>query len=150
MGKRISKSTHRMRGFTLIATLLTMVLLSGIAVGLMFLVNGEGHLGGNDREQNLAFYGAESGMEKLTTDLANLYATTMSPTPAQITALTTFPPTAAMVGSMNYNETITWTSDANGNPVTRWNTISGGPYQGLVAEIIPMTRQTQATRPAGA
>ena len=50
------------QGFTLIAALLILVLLSGVAVGLLFMVDNEARMGGNDLEANLAFYGAESGL----------------------------------------------------------------------------------------
>ena len=89
-------------------------------------------------------------MEKLTADLSALYTQSMNPTNGQIQNLTTFPPTAAMVGGMNYNETISYPVDANGNPVSGWNTVSSGANQGLDAEIIPMTLQVIATRPSGA
>lgn len=140
------------RGFTLIAALLILVLLSGVAAGLLYMVTSESKMGGNDLEANLAYYGAESGMEKLTSDLGALYQANMVPTNAQIQSLVTFPPTPAMVGGMNYNESITYTAgtDANGNPVTSWNTISAGGNQGLYAEIVPLTLQVIATRPAGA
>src|SRR5208283_1073006 len=85
-GKKSSK------GFTLIAALLIMVLLSGVAAGLLFMVTNEARMGGNDMESNLAFYGAESGMEKLTSDLSALYSQYQAPTDAQIQALVT-PPT---------------------------------------------------------
>ena len=138
------------QGFTLIAALIIMVLLSGVAVGLLFMVTNENRMGGNDLEANLAYYGAESGMEKLTSDLSALYTQYMIPTNTQIQNLINFPPTSAMVGSMNYNETITYPLDANGNPVSTWDTVSSGQNAGLDAEIIPMTLQVIATRPAGA
>jgi hypothetical protein len=138
------------RGFTLIAALLLLLIMSGIAVGLMYLVNSETRIGGNDMEANRAFYGAESGMELLTANLAALYQTSMAPTPAQITALTSYPPTSAMVGPMTYRESITWDQDAAGNPKKSWNTISQGPNAGLVAEIVPLTLNVEAIRPSGA
>jgi Tfp pilus assembly protein PilX len=138
------------QGFTLIAALLIMVLLSGVAVGLFYLVTNESRMGGNDLEANLAFYGAESGMEKLTADLSNLYTQYQAPTNAQIQNLINFPPTSAMVSGMNYTETITYPTDAGGNPVSGTSTVSSGSNAGLYAEIIPMTLQVIATRPAGA
>jgi type IV pilus assembly PilX-like protein len=144
------KGRYQSRGFTLIAALLLMLIMSGIALGLMYLVNSESRIGGNDMETNRAFYGAESGMELLTANLANLYQTSMAPTPAQITALTAFPPTSAMVGPMTYRENITWDQDAAGNPKKSWNTISQGPNAGLVAEIVPLTLNVEAIRPSGA
>ena len=120
------------RGFTLIAALLILVLLSGVAAGLLFLVTNETRMGGNDLEANLAYYGAESGMEKLTADLSSLYTQYMIPSNLQIQNLTNFPPTPAMVSGMNYAESITYPTDGTGNPVSGWNTISAGANQGLV------------------
>jgi len=146
----MGQGKNNSRGFTLIAALLILVLLSGVAAGLLFLVTNESRMGGNDLEANRAFYGAESGMEKLTADLSSLYSQYMIPTNAQIQNLVTSPPTSAMVNSINYNETISYPLDGNGNPVTSWNTISSGSNQGLYAEIIPMTLQVIAQRPEGA
>jgi Tfp pilus assembly protein PilX len=139
------------RGFTLIAALLLMILLSGLAVGLLYMVSNEGRAGGNGLEDNLAYYAAESGMEKLTADLSSLYQTSASPSNAQIQNLINFPPTTAMVGQVNYTETIGYTlNPVTGLPQSTSNTISAGPDQGLYAEIIPMTLQVNATRPGGA
>ncbi len=146
----MGQEKNNSRGFTLIAALLILVLLSGVAAGLLYTVTNESKMGGNDLEANLAYYGAESGMEKLTADLSALYSQYMIPTNGQIQALVTFPPTSAMVSGINYNETITYPLDASGNPVNSWNTISSGSNQGLYAEIIPMSMQVIATRPAGA
>ena len=80
------------------------MLLSGVAAGLMFMVSNEARMGGNDLENNLAYYGAESGMEKLTADLSQLYTQSQSPSNAQIQNLINFPPDASMVNGMTYNE----------------------------------------------
>jgi len=141
---------HNSRGFTLVAALLILVLLSGVAAGLLYMVTSETKMGGNDLEANLAFYGAESGMEKLTADLSTLYTQYMIPTNTQIQNLKNNPPTSAMISGMTYNENIWYPTDANGNPVNSWNTVSSGSNQGLYAEIIPMTLQVIASRPAGA
>ena len=146
----MGQEKNNSQGFTLVAALLILVLLSGVAVGLLFVVTNESRIGGNDLETNLAFYGAESGMEKLTADLSSLYAQYMIPSNAQIQNLVNFPPTSAMVSGMSYTETITYPTDASLNPVSSWNTVSSGSNQGLYAEIIPMTMQVIATRPAGA
>jgi Tfp pilus assembly protein PilX len=146
----MGKPKRTSRGFTLIAALLLLVLLSGVAIGLMFLVNNEGRMSGNEQENNLAYYGAESGIEKLTADLSSLYQTSMSPSNAQIQNLVNFPPTSSMVAGMNYTESITYALDANGNPQASANTISSGSNQGMYASIIPMTLTVNATRPSGA
>lgn len=137
------------RGFTLIAALLIMLLMSGLAVGLMYLASNEVSMGGNDQEQNLANYGAEAGMEELTANLYTLYQSGTNPTGAQIQALAATPPSNALIPNMTYNQVITYNQDANGNPVASgYNPVSSGPNQGLIAEIIPMTMQVTATRNA--
>src|SRR5271155_4935465 len=111
------------KGFTLIAALLIMVLLSGVAAGLLFMVTNEARMGGNDLEVNRAYYGAESGMEKLTADLAQLYGTYQVPTNAQIQNLINSPPTQAMIPGMNYpagSITITYPVNGSGEPVSSW------------------------------
>ncbi len=140
------------RGFTLIAALLIMILLSGVAAGLLFLVTNESKMGGNDLEANLAYFDAESGMEKLTSDLGALYQANMVPTSAQIQALTTNPPSSSMVGVSTFAEQIIYPlgTDASGNPKSGFNTVSAGPNEGLYAEIVPLTMQVQALRPSGA
>ena len=142
---------NRSRGFTLIAALLVMVLLSGVAVGLLFLVTNESRIGGNDLEENLAYYGAESGMEKLTSDLSSLYSQYQAPKNDKIQNLINYPPTSAMVGGMSYTESINVPLMADGlTPQSSFNTISAGANQGMYAQIIPMTLQVVATRPLGA
>ena len=144
------RAKGRSRGFTLVASLLVLALLSGIAISLLFMVQGAGQVGGNDLETNQAYYGAESGMELLTANLAALYQQSQSPTPLQITNLTNNPPNSTMIASMNYQESITWTPDANGNPASHTSIVSSGPSAGLTAQIIPLTLKVVATRPGGA
>lgn len=147
----MAHSKHSSRGFTLIAALLVMVLLSGVAVGLLFMVSSETRMSGNGLENDQAYYGAESGMEKLTSDLSALYTAYMVPTNTQIQALATNPPSSSMVGSVTYNETITYqTNPLTGAPVSSWNTVSSGADAGLYAEIVPMTLNVSALRPEGA
>ncbi|HLW85887.1 MAG TPA: PilX N-terminal domain-containing pilus assembly protein [Candidatus Sulfotelmatobacter sp.] len=141
---------HSSRGFTLIAALLVLVLLSGVAVGLLFMVSNESRMSGNGLENDQAFYAAESGMEKLTADLSALYTAYMVPSNAQIQNLSTNPPSPSMVGNVTYNEAITYATNAQGNPLASWNTISAGSNQGLYAEIVPMTLSVNALRPEGA
>jgi Tfp pilus assembly protein PilX len=146
----MGQEKNNSQGFTLLAALLILVLLSGVAAGLLFIVTNESRIGGNDLEANMAYYGAESGMEKLTADLSSLYTQFMIPSNAQIQNLVNFPPTSAMVSGMAYTESIAYPKDSTGNPVSGWNSVSSGENYGLYAEIIPMTIQVIATRPAGA
>src|ERR1700680_1621886 len=147
----MGRGKNNSQGFTLMAALLILILLSGVAVGLLFLVTNESRMGGSDLEANQAYYGAESGMEKLTADLSALYSQFQVPTNAQIQNLVNFPPTSAMVNGMTYNETIVVPlNPVTGLPQSSVNTISSGSNQGLYAQIIPMTLQVIAIRASGA
>ncbi len=151
----MGKSNGNSRGFTLIAALLLTVLLSGIAIGLLYMVSNEVRMGGNDLEGNMAYYRAEAGIETLTANLSQLYQTSQTPVAADINALTNpanYPTTIAgsNIANTNYTETITWPlSNANGDPRGTWNVIGSGPDQGLIATIIPYNLQVTATRAAG-
>ncbi len=72
------------KGFTLIASLLLLLLLSGIAIGLMMMVNTEGKVGGSDLQNNASFHSAEGGIEKMTSDLATVFKSAQSPNVSQI------------------------------------------------------------------
>src|SRR5580658_8339034 len=81
---RSHTTSRRTGGYTLIASLLMMVLLSGIAIGLLMMVNTEGKVGGTDLQNNLAFHAAEGGIEKMSSDLSSVFQNAQSPTAAQI------------------------------------------------------------------
>src|SRR5215475_9262323 len=135
-------SHNNSRGFTLIAALLLTVLLSGVAVGLLYMVSNEARMGGNDLEGNLAYYGAEAGIENLTSQLSLLYQSSQSPTSASITALTassTFPTqvSGSNITNITYAESITWpTTQTNGtacpnapDPCGSWDIVGSGSNQ---------------------
>jgi len=56
-------------GIALITTLMILLLLSTMIVGIAWLVMGDQKLGGNNSDRQLAFYGAEAGMEQMTASL---------------------------------------------------------------------------------
>jgi type II secretory pathway pseudopilin PulG len=159
----MTMSTRDSRGFTLIAALLLTLLLSALAVGLLFLVTGEQRMGNNDLENNLAYYGAEAGIENLTAQLSQLYQTSQTPNAAAISALTAatnYPTTVtgSNITNMNYLESITWPANqTNGtpcpnspNPCGSWDIVGSGSDQGMVASLIPFNLQVTATRAASA
>jgi hypothetical protein len=162
-GGNMGKSKRDSRGFTLIAALLLTVLLSGLAVGLLYMVTNEQRMGNNDLEDNLAYVGAEAGIENLTAQLSILYQSSQTPNAAAINALTaaTNWPTAVTgsnITNMGYNESITWPAlQTNGtpcpntpNPCGSWDIVGAGGDQGMVASLIPFTLQVTATRAASA
>jgi hypothetical protein len=167
-GRTMDKSHQNSRGFTLIAALLMMILLSGVAVGLLYLVTSEARMGGNDLEGNLAYYAAEAQIENLTSELSQLYQQTQIPNAAAINALSATTAQATAVtganisniqyGTSNPNGLMIWwpafqsdgkTPCPNGNPCGSWDIVGSGQDQGMVATLIPFTLNVTATRQAG-
>jgi Tfp pilus assembly protein PilX len=81
------------RGFTLIASLLLMLLLSGLAISLLMMVNSEQKVGAADLSNNYTYRATEGAIEKMTSDLANTFKSIQAPTSAQICAVGSNPPT---------------------------------------------------------
>src|SRR5215471_15790034 len=84
---KMETSKHRSQGFTLIASLLLLMLLSGVAIGLLMMVNTESRVGANDVENNLAYRSAEGAIEQMTSNLATTYQNIQSPQASDITGL---------------------------------------------------------------
>ena len=158
-----SKRRRDQRGFTLIAALLLTLLLSAMAVGLLYTVNNEQRMGGNDLESNQAYYGAESGIENLTAQLSQLYQTSPSPDSVSLQALAgaaNYPTAVAgsNITNMNYTESLTWPATLPSgqpcpnapNPCGAWDIVGSGSNQGMVASLIPFTLQVTATRQSSA
>ncbi len=107
------------RGFTLIASLLLMLLLSGFAVALLMMVNSEQRAGSNDLNNNYTYRAAEGAMEKMTSDLAATFKSLQSPTSAQICAVSNTPPT--------WDPTVTYTGNGNTYSVAPINPATSTP-----------------------
>ncbi len=140
------------RGFTLIASLLLMLLLSGVAVALLMMVNTEQRSGATDLSNNYVYRATEGAIEKQTSDLANTFKSIQAPTSGQICAVSTNLPT--------WDPTVTYPvySVAPVNPAAPdpcaaplpppvWGQIAaGGQDAGLYAQIIPVTLNASAQR----
>ena len=61
---RLQRERGQSKGFTLIASLLMLLLLSGIAIGLMMMVNTEGKVGGTDLQNNVAYHAARAASRR--------------------------------------------------------------------------------------
>lgn len=143
--------THAQRGMALISALLLLLLMSALAVAVLIKVNTDQRLQKTDSGNNLAYYGAEAGMEKLTADLGNLYAINAAPNWCDITNLQNGFPSATDVGVTYPTYAITVPVIPVGciAPPNRVQTISQGPNAGLIAQIVPLTLQVTADRPGG-
>jgi Tfp pilus assembly protein PilX len=155
------ENTHmrKQAGIALVTTLLLLVLMAAMVVGFMLLVSEGQRLSGMDSDQMRAFYGAESGMEKLTADLGTLFGTTYSPTGAQVNALMNNPPALPSSTGVSYvdaqgNNTysITYPKDNNGNPLPAFAQITSGSsaFQGMSALETTYTLSVGALTNTGA
>src|SRR6202790_3848387 len=133
-------ATRKTRGFTLIASMLLMLIMSGVAIGLLMMVNTEGKVGGQDVQNNLAFHAAEGGIEHMTSDLANMFQNIESPKAAEIAGLSADAPANNPFMSCPLY-TLTAATNANGTLATNFGQITSGTFQGLYAQIIPITLQ---------
>jgi hypothetical protein len=135
-------SPHSSPGFALLAAFLLLLLLSAMAAGVVYMVMVETRLGGTDRENALAYYGAEAAMEKMMADLSALYAGMQAPTQADADALETSQPGIPDVQYPEY--------DIADIGASQTRNISAGPHQGLIALITPVSLRVTARRPSGA
>ncbi len=152
------KSARRnAKGFTLIASLLLLVLLSGMSIGLMMMVNTEGRVGGSDLQNNTTYRAAEGGIEQMTSDLAAVFKSVQAPTAQQICDLG-LPKTngPAMWGITWKDYQVTPGVLGAGCPLQAdfvkslsWGNISSGPNNGLYAQIIPVNMLATAQFPGG-
>src|SRR5580692_719408 len=124
------------RGIAMVTTLLVMLLVSTLLVGFTAAIMSDQRFRGFDRNRQQAFYAAHAGLEKLTSDLGNMFQTNFAPKATNLTTLTTAPPSIPGIsfiadappttppgqilityvtgGSSGYS--IGFNADANGNP----------------------------------
>ena len=145
-GKRESTES----GFALLAALLILILVSALAIALIYATTSEQRIGQNDLENNLAYYGAEAGMEKMMSDLGQLYQAQASPSAATIQGLGAFQPALPSTIYTEYAFNFPGGIQGNGAPVSSNRTITTGPDAGLAAQIVPMQLAVTAARPSGA
>jgi Tfp pilus assembly protein PilX len=142
------------RGFTLIASLLLLLLLSGFALALLMMVNTEQRASGYDLNNTYTYRSAEGAMEQATSNLANVFKSFQSPSASQICALSTTP------GPPTWDSTVTYqTYNIAPVPVgaatpctsltTVWGQIQSGPDANLYAQIIPVSINVEAQRNTG-
>lgn len=147
MMDEIKNARQHSRGFTLIATLLLLLLLSGIAIGLMMMVSTEGKVGATDLQNDVAFHTAEGGIEKMASDLASVFQNIKAPTAAQICSVSSLQPSMTGVTWKTYSATPS--TGCTATLVPSWGQISSGPNQGLWAQIIPVNLLATAAMPGG-
>ncbi|HEX4488271.1 MAG TPA: hypothetical protein VH088_18480 [Terriglobales bacterium] len=142
------KSAKGSRGFTLIASLMLMMLMSVVAIGLLMMVNTESRVGSSDLENNAAYHSAEGAMEKMASDLNGMYSSILAPSSNDIQNLKNLAPTNdPMVTYPDY--TLTPHTKSDGTLNTGWGKISSGAYKDLYAQVLQVDLLATAQRRLG-
>lgn len=131
--------SNRENGVALITALLILFLVSAIIVGMSWMVMTDQKLGGNNKDRQNAFYGAEAGMEKMTADVGTTFSTRGAITAADITTITGAPPTIPGIQYLNAVGISTYQITPL-VPVSQNATVlPPSPYSGMQALITPLT-----------
>lgn len=148
--------TKRQNGIALITVLLIMLLVSAIVVGMSWMVMTDQRLGGNNLNRDLAFYGAEAGMEKLTADMGNQFAVEGALTGSDVTTIEGNAPTVTGLSYTNSAGGSTY-QILCGSPLVNCTTptaatssvLPPSPYSGMNATITPFTLAVTASELGG-
>jgi hypothetical protein len=146
-------------GMALLTVLLVCMLASALMAGMFAAISSDQRSLGLDRDQSQAYAAAHAGLEKLTTQLAQLFVTDFSPNASQITAASAIPPTISgftFVGpgggpgyAVSFNPDPCTCPNA-GNPMpSASNDITTGPFAGLKGLITPYTLTVTARSASG-
>ena len=145
-------------GIALLTVLLVSMLACALMAGVFAAIASDQRSLGFDRDQSQAYSAAHAGLEKLTTQLAQLFVTDFSPSAGQLTTASATPPSipgfnfVAPGGGAGY--AVTFNADTcscpnAGNPVpSASNDITTGPFAGFKGLITPYTL-TVTARSAG-
>ena len=135
-------------GIALVSALLVLLLMSSLMVGFAAMATTDTRVRSISGSRTQAFYFAHAGLEKLTSDLGNLFQTNPRPTAAQLAAIMNAPPNLAgvtwMEGDGDSGYRIDYPQDANGNPVPVLKTVMSGPYQGFLGNVTNFTMDVTA------
>jgi hypothetical protein len=146
-------------GMALLTVLLVCMLASALMAGMFAAISSDQRSLGLDRDQSQSYSAAHAGLEKLTTQLAQLFVTDFSPSAAQITAASAIAPTisgfsfVAPGGGSGYAVSFTpdpCTCPNAGNPMpSASNDITTGPFAGFKGLITPYTLTVTARSTSG-
>ncbi|MGA8035257.1 MAG: pilus assembly PilX N-terminal domain-containing protein [Candidatus Acidiferrales bacterium] len=144
---------NREKGIALITALLVLFLVSAMIIGMCWMVMSDQRLGGNNKDRETAFYGAEAGMEKLTADMGSAFTTNGKLTAPQIAAIVANPPTTAELPNIQYLNAsgastyqVAFTPNGtNGDPLaTNATILPPSPYAGMQGLITQFTLNVAA------
>jgi hypothetical protein len=146
-------------GMALLTVLLVCMLASALMAGMFAAISSDQRALGLDRDQSQAYSAAHAGLEKLTTQLAQLFSQDFSPNATQITTASAIAPTipgfsfVAPGGGSGYAVSFnadTCTCPNAGNPLpSASNDITTGPFAGFKGLITPYTLTVTARSTSG-
>ncbi|MGB6874739.1 MAG: hypothetical protein WA634_12755 [Silvibacterium sp.] len=145
--------TKTQSGIALATTLIVMFLVVALVIGFSWMVLMDQRLGGVNGAEQYTFYGAEAGLEKLTGDLATLFANNSSPSGAQVNAIAVVANAPIIQGIQYLNPNgslgyqIAFPQDGSGNPLATNHLIQSGNYQGMTGLLTPYTLTVTSTNP---
>jgi len=130
------------RGIALITVLLLLMLSSAILAGFLVTTGTDTALRNVDRSRTRALYAAHGGIEKLTADLGDLFATDFAPSDEDLAVLEADPPAMTNMAfeasdGLGYTVIPANGFDADGNPIAASGTVDSGPYEGFVGLVTP-------------
>jgi Tfp pilus assembly protein PilX len=96
------KAANREKGIALITSLLILFLVSAMVIGMSWMVMSDQRLGGNNKDRETAFYGAEAGMEKLTADMGAAFTSNGKLTAADVAGVVSNPPTTTQLPNIKF------------------------------------------------
>ena len=145
-------------GVALIATLMVMVLLSALLVGFSAMIAADIRGAGLDTHGADAFYAAHAGLEKLTSELGEVFTTDFSPDGDAVRSLGDDPPTLAGVSWLEPDGTDGYRVDFDtatgnplvGDPIATNRSVTSGPYAGFVGLVTEYRVSTTARLAHGA
>ena len=138
-------------------TMMVTLLLSSLLVGFAVMVGADNQLANMDIGNTDAFYLSQAGLEKMTSDLGSLFIADTSPTGDQVRSIGDVPPVLDDVtflapdGGDGYTITFPTTTGnpLTGDPVTQVQTVSSGPFQGLIGLVTPYALDVTARKSDG-
>ena len=145
----------RENGVALITALLVLILVSAMVVGMSWMVMTDQHLGSNNMTRETAFYGAEAGMERMTAEMGNTFATEGSLTATNITAIEADPPVMPGIsyvnslGASTYNIICIGAGGACPSASQNATILPPSPYAGMNGLITPYTLSVSALTDSG-
>jgi hypothetical protein len=147
-------------GMALMTVLLVSMLAAALMAGVFAAISTDQRSLGFDRDQSQAYAAAHAGLEKLTTQLAQLFVTDVSPSAGQITTASAVPPSISGFnfvspgGGSGY--AVSFIPDPcascpnKGNPMpSPSNDITTGPFAGFKGVITPYTLTVTARSTTG-